>query len=46
MTFNITIDRKGKKGILVSGGRFDDLIGNLSNKKIPAVGAALNSEIT
>ena len=46
MTFNITIDRKGKKGILVSGGRFDDLIGNLSNKKIPAGGAALNSEIT
>lgn len=46
MTFNITIDSKGKNVILVSGGRFDDLIGNLSNKKIPAVGAALNSEIT
>ena len=46
MTFNITINRKGKNGILISGGRFDDLIGNLSNKNVPAVGAALNSEIT
>ena len=46
MTFNITIKKKGKNGILISGGRFDDLIGNLSNKNIPAVGAALNSEIT
>ena len=46
MTFNITINKKGKNGILISGGRFDDLIGNLSNKNIPAVGAALNSEIT
>ena len=26
MTFNITINRKGKNGILISGGRFDDLI--------------------
>ena len=46
MTFNITIKKKGKNGILISGGRFDNLIGNLTNKKIPAVGAALNSEIT
>ena len=45
MTFNITINKKGKNGILISGGRFDNLIGNLSNKNIPAVGAALNSEI-
>ena len=45
MTFNITINKKGKNSILVSGGRFDELIGNLSNKDIPAVGAALNSDI-
>lgn len=45
MTFNITINKKGKNKILVSGGRFDDLIRNLSNKNIPAVGAALNSDI-
>ena len=45
MTFNITTNKKGKDGVLVSGGRFDKLIGNLSNKNIPAVGAALNSDI-
>jgi len=45
MTFNITINKNGKNSILVSGGRFDDLIGNLSNKNIPAVGAAINSDI-
>ncbi len=45
MTFNITINKKGKNSILVSGGRFDNLIGNLSNKNIPAVGAAINSDI-
>ena len=45
MTFNITTNKKGKNHVLVSGGRFDKLIGNLSNKNIPAVGAALNSDI-
>ena len=45
MTFNITINKNGKNSILVSGGRFDNLIGNLSNKNIPAVGAAINSDI-
>ena len=45
MTFNITTNKKGKDRVLVSGGRFDKLIGNLSNKDIPAVGAALNSDI-
>ena len=45
MTFNITTNKKGKDSVLVSGGRFDKLIGNLSNKNIPAVGAALNSDI-
>ena len=42
MTFNITTNKKGKERVLVSGGRFDKLIGNLSNKNIPAVGAAIN----
>ena len=45
MTFNITTNKKGKERVLVSGGRFDKLIGTLSNKNIPAVGAALNSDI-
>ena len=45
MTFNITTNKKGKDRVLVSGGRFDKLIGNLSNKNIPAVGAALNLDI-
>ena len=45
MTFNITTNKKGINNVLVSGGRFDELIGNLSNKNIPAVGAALNSDI-
>ena len=45
MTFNITTNKKGKDRVLVSGGIFDKLIGNLSNQNIPAVGAALNSDI-
>ena len=45
MTFNITVKENGKNNILISGGRFDELIGNLSNKNIPAVGAALNSDL-
>jgi len=45
MTFNLTVCINKRKNILLSGGRFDKLIGNLSSKDIPAVGAALNSDI-
>ena len=45
MNFNLMVDIKKKKNTLLSGGRFDKLIGNLSSKNIPAVGAALNSDI-
>jgi histidyl-tRNA synthetase len=45
MNFNLTVDIKKKKNTLLSGGRFDKLIGNLGSKNIPAVGAALNSDI-
>ena len=45
MTFNIIINKKRKDSAFVSGGRFDKLIGDLGTKNIPAVGAALNSDI-
>jgi len=45
MNFNLMVDIKKKKNTLLSGGRFDKLIGNLGSKNIPAVGAALNSDI-
>ena len=45
MNFNLMVDIKKKKNTLLSGGRFDKLIGNLGSKNIPAVGAALNSNI-
>lgn len=45
MNFNLTVDINKKKNTLLSGGRFDKLIGNLGTKNIPAVGAALNSDI-
>ena len=45
MTFNLTVCINKRNNILLSGGRFDKLIGNLSSKNIPAVGAALNSDI-
>ena len=45
MNFNLTVDVKKKKSTLLSGGRFDKLIGDLGYKNIPAVGAALNSDI-
>ena len=45
MNFNLMVDIKKKKNTLLSGGRFDKLIGNLSSKNIPAVGAALNLDI-
>ena len=45
MNFNLMVGIKKKKNTLLSGGRFDKLIGNLGSKNIPAVGAALNSDI-
>ena len=45
MNFNLMVQAKKKKSTLLSGGRFDKLIGNLGSKDIPAVGAALNSDI-
>ncbi len=45
MNFNLTVDVKKKREILLSGGRFDKLIRDLGYKNIPAVGAALNSDI-
>ena len=45
MNFNLMVQAKKKRSILLSGGRFDKLIGNLGSKNIPAVGAALNSDI-
>ena len=45
MTFNIIINKKRKDSAFISGGRFDKLIGDLGTKNIPAVGAALNSDI-
>ncbi len=45
MNFNLMVDIKKKKNTLLSGGRFDKLIGNLASKNIPAVGAALNTDI-
>ena len=45
MNFNLTVDVKKKRDILLSGGRFDKLIKDLGYKNIPAVGAALNSDI-
>ena len=45
MTFNLIVDVKKKTNILLSGGRFDKLIGDLGYKNIPAVGAAINSDI-
>ena len=45
MTFNIIINKKKKDIVFISGGRLDKLIGDLGTKNIPAVGAALNSDI-
>ena len=45
MNFNLMVQVKKKKSTLFSGGRFDKLIGDLGYKNIPAVGAALNSDI-
>ena len=43
MVFNITVAKKGKKNVLLSGGRYDGLLKNLGSKKnINAVGAAID----
>ena len=46
MTFNIKVNFNNRKEIFLSGGRFDNLIKNLGNKKdLNAVGAAINRAI-
>tara|TARA_X000000950_G_C13887760_1_gene649573 strand:- start:284 stop:1330 length:1047 start_codon:yes stop_codon:yes gene_type:complete len=46
MTFNIQIKLNSKKVVFLSGGRFDNLIKDLGNKKsLNAVGAAINRSI-
>ena len=46
MTFNIKVNFNNKKEIFLSGGRFDNLIKDLGNKKNQnAVGAAINRSI-
>ena len=46
MTFNIKVNFNGKKEVFLSGGRFDNLIKDLGNKKdLNAVGAAINRAI-
>ena len=43
LVFKIEIKNKSKNINIINGGRYDNLIGDLgSNKKIPAVGAAIN----
>ena len=43
LVFKIEIKKKTKNINIINGGRYDNLIGDLgSNKKIPAVGAAIN----
>ena len=43
LVFKIEIKKKSKNINIINGGRYDNLIGDLgSNKKIPAVGAAVN----
>ena len=43
LVFKIEIKKKSKNIYIINGGRYDNLIGDLgSNKKIPAVGAAIN----
>ncbi len=45
MNFSLVVYIKKRKKSLLSGGRFDKLFGDLGYKSIPAVGAALNSDI-
>ena len=46
MVFNISVVKRGKKNILISGGRYDKLLKNLGSKKdTTAVGAAINTSL-
>ena len=46
MVFNITVNKKGKKFSLISGGRYDGLLKNLGSKKnTTAVGAAIDMSL-
>tara|TARA_B100000902_G_scaffold394419_1_gene450729 strand:+ start:648 stop:1691 length:1044 start_codon:yes stop_codon:yes gene_type:complete len=46
MVFNITVHKKGKESILLSGGRYDGLLKNLGSKKnTTAVGAAIDMSL-
>jgi ATP phosphoribosyltransferase regulatory subunit len=46
MTFNMGVKLNGKKEVFLSGGRFDNLIKDLGNKRnLNAVGAAINRGI-
>ena len=46
MVFNISVNKKGKESVLVSGGRYDGLLKNLGSKKdISAVGAAIDMSL-
>ena len=43
---NISVNKKGKKSVLVSGGRYDGLLKNLGSKKdTSAVGAAIDMSL-
>ena len=46
MVFNILVNKKRKKSVLVSGGRYDGLLKNLGSKKdTTAVGAAIDMSL-
>ena len=46
MVFNITVNKKGKQRVLLSGGRYDGLLKNLGSKKdTTAVGAAIDMSL-
>ena len=46
MVFNISVNKKGKNSVLVSGGRYDGLLKNLGSKKdTSAVGAAIDMSL-
>ena len=46
MVFNIIVTKKGKKNVLLSGGRYDGLLKNLGSKKDKsAVGAAIDMSL-
>ena len=46
MVFNISVTKKRKKNVLVTGGRYDGLLKNLGSKKdTTAVGAAIDMSL-